>query len=166
MDEKDINYDDIQLNGSIATWELNTEGKILGTYSGTFKFRCFLTPLQLIAVGREQRALLGESKAWVETVDYEHESFLAYALIQLKYRIIESPPFWKSSGVNKTHDGDIPDQEVLEKILDAAIRSELKYKDDLKKRKEKAIQAANEGVKYHKENQKKEDEEITKALPE
>lgn len=150
-DKEEVNFDDIQLNGSIATWEMHANGTVAGTYTGTFKFRCYLTPLQKIAAGREQRALLGESRSWVETPDYEHEAWLSYALTQLKYRVMSAPPFWTSAGVNKSHEGDIPDENVLEVILDAAIRAELKYKKHLKKLKDDAIERANDGAKVAEE---------------
>jgi hypothetical protein len=156
-ENKEINLDDIHLSGGIATWEFRIEGGISGIYSGSFKFRCYLTPLQKIAAGREQRALLGESRAWVETADYEHEAWLSYALTQLKYRVVSAPPFWTTAGINKSHEGDIPDEEVLEKILDAAVRAELKYKKELKKRKDDALEKANIGAKIVEEQQKKED---------
>jgi hypothetical protein len=156
-DEKQVDFSDIQIVGGVATWEMRTEGSISGTYTGTFKFRCYLSPLQKIAAGREQRELLGESRAWVETPDYEHESFLAYALTQLKYRVLSAPPFWTSAGINKTHEGDIPDEDVIEKILDAAVRSELKYKRDLQSRKDEALKRANEGAKILQEQQKNEE---------
>lgn len=153
-EKEDHNYEDLILNGGVSTWELRMEGNISGTYSGIFKFRCYLTPLQRIAAGKEQRTLLGESRAWVDTPDYEHEAWLAYLITQLKYRIISAPPFWATAGVNKTHEGDIPDENVLEKILDAAVRSELKYRTQLKKSKEGAINRANEGIKAIEEEKK------------
>lgn len=153
-EKNDNNFEDIQLNGSIATWTMRAEGTISGTYSGTFVFRCYITPLQKIAAGREQRALLGESRSWVETADYEHEAWLAYALTQLKYRIVSAPPFWGTSGINKSHEGDVPDENILETVLDAAVRAELKYKTHLKKMKEDAITKANLGAKVVEEQLK------------
>lgn len=157
MAEKEIVRDDIQINGSVATWTMHMNGTVSGTYTGTFTFRCFLTPLQRIAAGREQRALLGESRAFVETPDYENEAWLAYLLTQLKYRVISAPPFWSTSGINKTHEGDIPDENVLQAILDAATDAELIYKQRLKKLKEEAIKKANEGAKAVEEHLKKQD---------
>jgi hypothetical protein len=154
-ESKEPKSDDIQIVGSVATWELRAEGSVSGTYTGTFRFRCYLTPLQKITAGREQRELLGESRAWIETPDFEHESFLAYALTQLKQRVISAPPFWSSAGVNKSHEGDLPDEDIVERVLDAAIRSELKFKADLKKRKEDALSRANEGAKAVEEQQKR-----------
>jgi|ERR1700677_1360796 len=154
-EEKEIVRDDIQIVGSVATWTMHSEGSVSGTYTGTFTFRCFLTPLQRIAIGREQRALLGESRAFIDTPDYEMEAFLAYALTQLKYRIIKAPPFWATSGINKSHEGDIPDENVIQQILDAATDAELIYKRNLKKLKEDSIRRANEGAKVAEEQLKK-----------
>ncbi len=157
MADAEIVRDDIQINGSVATWTCHLQGTVSGTYTGTFTFRCFLTPLQRIAAGREQRALLGESRSFVETPDYEHEAWLAYILTQLKYRIISAPPFWSTSGINKSHEGDIPDENVLQAICDAATDAELIYRQRLKRLKEDAVKKANEGAKAVEEHLKKED---------
>jgi len=157
MAEEEKVRDDIQIVGSIATWTCHIQGSVSGTYTGTFRFRCFLTPLQRIAIGREQRALLGESRAFIDTPDYEHEAFLAYLLVQLKYRIVSAPPFWATSGIDKSHQGDIPDENVLQEILDAATDAELMYKRNLKKLKEDSIKKANEGAKIVEEQLKKEE---------
>lgn len=149
--------EDIQIVGSEAIWTCHIQGTVSGTYTGTFKFRCFLTPLQRIAAGREQRALLGESRTFIDTPDYEHEAFLAYLLTQLKYRIISAPPFWVTAGINKSHEGDIPDENVLQEVLEAATDAELIYKRNLKKLKEEAIQKANQGAKVVEEQLKKEE---------
>lgn len=129
---------DIKIDGTVATWEINTTGSINGTYIGTFRFRCFLTPLQQIAAGREERELIGVNMSLAP----EHEKFLAFALTQLKYRVISSPPFWASANPNGNMSGDIPDEEVINMILSAAIDSEAKYKNELKSRKEEAIKRA------------------------
>jgi hypothetical protein len=150
--------EDIRIEGDIATWEMRKEGDIAGTYVGVFKFRCYLTPLQNIMAGREQRELLGSNMALAT----EHEAFLAYALTQLRQRIVQAPPFWSSAGVNKSHEGDIADEDILQSILDAAIRAELKYKAERKKRKEEAIERANRFIQAKKEQEKK-DSELAKA---
>lgn len=153
--------DDIKIAGDIANWEMRMEGNVSGTYVGLFKFRCFLTPLQTIAAGKEQRELLGTNMALAT----EHEAFLAYALTQLKQRIIQAPPFWASEG--KSVNGDLPDENIIEAVLDAAIRSELKYKDEKKKRKEESLARSQKTIDAIHEAQKKELEELTgEAEPE
>jgi hypothetical protein len=129
---------DIKLDGTQAVWEMRTEGAIYGTYAGTFRFRCFLTPLQTLAAGREYRTLLGENIA----VAFQHESKLAWALAQLKYRVISAPPFWASQSTENGMAGDIADEEVITEVINAAMDAEVKYRNFLKKRKDDAIERA------------------------
>lgn len=123
------------LDGNVATWEMRLDGNISGTYTGTFKFRCFLTPLQKIAANREMRELLGSHM----TMAPEHEANLAFALTQLKHRVISAPPFW---GTNGTLAGDLPDANVVMEVLDASIEAELKYMQQIKQKKLDAIERA------------------------
>lgn len=129
-------HTNIIIDGTTATWDMRLEGDIAGTYSGTFKFKCYLTPMQKIAANREMREILGPQM----TMAPEHEANLAFALTQLKHRIIAAPPFWSSvtSGMN----GDIPDENIILSVLDAAYASELKYMAQLKEKKESAIKRA------------------------
>lgn len=129
---------DIKLDGSTALWEMKADGVIHGTYMGTFRFRCYLSPLQQIAAGREERELLGTNIALAP----EHERFLAYALSQLKYRVITAPPFWSSANPNGNLAGDVADEEIVSAVLDAAINAEVMYKKELKKRRDSAIERA------------------------
>ena len=138
MDERKLQEylarQDILIEGGQATWEMRLEGDIQGTYSGTFKFRCFLTPTQRLAAGREHRELLGSNP----TLATEHDDNLAFSLSQLKHRIISAPPFWTSNGIA----GDLPDENIIDSVLDAAIAAELKYKAQLKQKKGDAIERA------------------------
>jgi hypothetical protein len=129
--------EDIKIDGNIATWEINTVGEILGTYIGTFRFKCFLTPLEQIAAGKLERELIGPNMALAN----EHETFLAFALAQLKFRVVSAPPFWASSNPGNIQ-GDIPDEPIINMVLSAAIDSEAKYKKQIKERKENAIKRA------------------------
>jgi hypothetical protein len=150
--------EDLKLDGAVATWEMRMEGNVSGTYVGVFKFRCYLTPLQSIAAGREQRELLGNNMALAT----EHESFLAYALTQLKQRIISAPPFWASASPNKSIEGDLPDENIIEAVLDAAIRSELKYKEEKKKKKEEALARSDSAIKAIEDKKQEELNELVK----
>jgi len=134
LDKKNLERSDIIIEGNTATWEMRMDGDIHGTYVGAFRFKCYLSPLQQIAADRERRELLGNQPLYAS----EHESFLAYALTQLKYRIITSPPFWASSSP-ATMAGDIADENVIAAVLDAALGSEMKYKSQLKKKKQDAL---------------------------
>ena len=44
--EKDLGH--IVLDGNTGLWNMASQGDIQGTYIGTFRFRCFLSPLQRI----------------------------------------------------------------------------------------------------------------------
>ncbi len=141
---------DIILEGNTATWEMKIDGNIQGTYMGKFRFRCYLTPAQTIAANREFRELLGPNPAFTP----EHESNLAFCLTQLKYRIIESPPFW---GSTESIPGNIPDENVISAIMDAAALAEQKYREQLAQRKadalKRAIAAAERTIKKNQEEE-------------
>lgn len=128
MSKEDLIRQDIVLEGNTALWDMKLDGTLNGTYVGTFRFKCFLDPLQKIAADRERRELLGNQPAYAS----DHESFLAYAFCQLKYRIITSPPFWKTQmNGGASYDGNIADENIIEAVLNAAIASEIKYKKHL-----------------------------------
>ena len=135
MKKKDIDLylkrNDIQIEGNVATWNIGgTSGLIMGTYFGVFKFKCYLTPMERIAAGREYRELLGGNP----TLAMKLEDDLAFNLSQLKYRIISAPPFWNN--------GEIPDHEVIDKITDAAMSAELKYRALLEQNRTEVLKKA------------------------
>lgn len=152
-------YSDIALDGEISTWNLDAQGLIKGTYRGIFKFKCYLDPIEQISCNREYRALLGDNPSFVP----EHENFLAYALTQLKYRIIEAPPFWTATAQNGHNwAGNVPDENILSRVLDAAVRSEEKFKLGLKDRLTKSVKSSRskaqkiaDGVKEREEQENK-----------
>lgn len=129
---------DIVIEGHTAKWNIALLGEINGTYAGEFTFRCFLSPTQQISANREYRELLGANP----TLAPEHESFLAYALTQLKYRVISAPPFWSATVQLNGMPGDVLDQEVISEVLDAAIESQKKYKDQMQARKIEMLEKA------------------------
>lgn len=129
---------DIVIENEVATWNLNAEGPVLGSYKGEFKFRCYLTPTQQLAVSRERRDLLGVNAVLAT----EDDQLLALTLANLKYRVISGPPFWESSTQQNGYVGDIPDLNVLTLILDAALSAEVKFKQEINKRKTQALERA------------------------
>ena len=133
-DQKGPERTDILIEGNTASWDININGDVNGTYSGTFRFRCFLTPTQHLAAGRRYRELLGANP----TLATVHDDNLAYSLSQLKERILSAPPFWTSNG----EAGDLPDENVIDEVLKAAIDAELKYKVQLKKKRGEALEKA------------------------
>jgi hypothetical protein len=152
-DEKD--FSDISIDGDVATWQLRAEGDIHGTYAGTFKFRCYLTPMQEIAAGRKRRELLGSNPFAAD----EHESFMAYALSQLEQRVISAPPFWTASIPTSGMAGDIPDVNVINQVLNAAGDAQLKYKQEKDKQKKEAIERAKKAAEAFLANKADEDED-------
>lgn len=138
MAENKVDRPDIVIENDVATWQLQAEGDIMGTYSGLFKFRCYLLPTQVIAIGREFRTLLGEFGLYAN----EQQTLFANALTQLKYRVISGPPFWTASLQTGSFPGDLPDESIIGQILNAALDAELKYKQDLLDRKKATIERA------------------------
>lgn len=127
---------DIIIEGNTATWELRADGDINGTYTGSFRFRCFLSPTQQLAAGREHRELLGKNP----TLASSDDDTIAWFLSELKQRVITAPPFWTAGG----YPGDIPDLNILSAVMDAASAAQQKYKNQLKNRKDDAIKRAKE----------------------
>jgi hypothetical protein len=131
---------DISIEGNIGTWSISLEGSVNGTYLGTFKFKCFLTPSEKLACGRRYRELLGPNAA----LAFKNEDNLAFTLAQLNYRVVQAPPFWNSAiGVDGIL-GDLPDETVLDAILEAAMAAELKYVALLRSKKEQLIKKTKE----------------------
>lgn len=150
---------EIIIEGNQAKWNINKVGAINGTYAGQFVFRCVLTPSQKIAANRDYREMLGVNP----TLADEHVSFMAYALTQLRYRIISSPPFWTATQQINGIDGDIVDEDIISEVLDAAVHAQLKYKNQLETEKkamlEKSIAAAQRMIDAKSEEEDDLDEE-------
>ncbi len=138
-----------------AIYELNEEGDISGTYHGKFVFKCYLDPLSQIAADRLYRDLVGPNLQEAN----EKSKWLAFYLAHLKYRIIKSPPFWKTEG--SLVDGNISDENVISLIASKAFDAELLYKQSLKKKKEEALEKAQSAAQALHEslNPKKKEEE-------
>lgn len=137
QEQKSLLRTDIIIEGNTATWDIKLDGDINGTYLGSFRFKCYLSPLQQIAANREYREILGPNPSFAD----EHASFLAYALTQLKYRIVSAPPFWNSANP-ATMSGDLPDENIIAAVLDAALGAEIKYKSQLKSKKLESVARA------------------------
>jgi hypothetical protein len=132
---------DISIEGNVATWNISAHGEILGLYAGAFKFKCFLTPIEKLAAGRLYRELLGTNA----TLALNHEDSLAFTLSQLKYRVVSGPPFWDSSLSNEGI-SQVPDENVLDIILEAALASEFKYIAMLRKKKDDVVEQAKQAA--------------------
>lgn len=142
MKKKDVSAylkrNDIAIENNVASWDIAVNGDINGLYSGQFKFKCYLTPIERLAAGRFYREILG-SQGMLAT---KHEDNLAFSISQLKYRVISAPPFWSSAiGLDGTF-GDLPDENVLDAILEAAISAEFKFKAQLEEKKKDVVEKA------------------------
>lgn len=146
---------DIKIEGNVAVWELKSQGDINGTYIGVFKFKCYLDPMEQIKANREYREMLGLNPLTAP----EHESWLAYALTQLKYRVVSAPPFWTSTLDVSGVPGNIPDENILGEVLSAATDAEVKYRNQLKKRKLSALDRAKKAAERLLQDQVSEDKE-------
>lgn len=130
---------DITIEGSEAVWVMpRTDGELGGTYTGVFRFRCFLDPLKELQAGREYRELLGT----FATQATDTESKLAWALSQLKHRIIKAPPFWTSTLQDSGYAGNIGDMGILTLVTDAAFRAEVLFKAKIQKEHNEALELA------------------------
>ena len=116
-----------------ATFHVNMESSAdKATYKGKFKVRCVLSPIEFIRSDSMYRELLGNSNPQFAT---DYVSSLCYALSQLKYRIIESPAWYKNpDGI----DGGNLDDSILLKVLDEAVNCESDYREGIEKKYEKA----------------------------
>lgn len=124
-----------------ASWYLKEEGDTSdATYTGTFIFKCFLTPLDLLACGKLYRELLGPNSGEAS----EQDKFIAVSLSQLSKRITKAPPFWNTDSILS---GNIPDLNILSLVLDKALSAELLYKEQLKNKKEAALKKSDESLK-------------------
>lgn len=118
----------IIIENHTAIWDMPlTQGEVLGTYSGRFVFKCYLSPLDQIAANKLYRELVGSHSSIVS----EHEGLMAFTLTQLKYRIVKAPPFWLSHTSEYGISGNIPDLNVLSLILNHALESEELFKKNM-----------------------------------
>ena len=159
MDKKDLdNYlkrTDLVLENNLCRWDSAYNGDINGLYTGTFVFKCFLTPSEKLAAGRDYRELLGSNAV----LALKYEDNLAFVLSQLKYRIVSAPPFWTSSTGLNGFQGDLSDEKVLDVIFEAALSAEFKYLAMLQEKKEKAIKKAKDVAENVAENKLEEESE-------
>lgn len=127
---------EIVLEGSTASWTMPlTQGDLGGSYKGSFTFRCYLNPLQQIASGKEYRSLLGELGSQATNT----EGNLAFALVQLKYRIVKAPPFWTATLQDSPYAGNVGDVNIVMLVLEAAIKAEDMFKSEIEKEKTEVL---------------------------
>jgi hypothetical protein len=143
----------ITIEGQIATWAMTpTQGSTTSTtYSGTFQFRCILDPIRTLQAGREYRELLGKNAILAEDNDVD----LAWALTQLKHKVVKAPPFWSSTLQDSDFAGNLPDLNIIAMAMEASSVAEQIYKEKMGEEKEailkRTIKVAEQKVKKSKE---------------
>lgn len=148
---------DIRIEGSKAYFSYHGVGKKTNeTYMGDFCVKTSLSPLDFIKADRLYRDLIGSVNPHLATQEAQN---YAFALSQLKYRIIEMPEFFK----NKELDGGHLDSNVLIEIVNIAIEAE----DEFQKEQERKIKEMQEMLASRikkKEIVPEEDQDDTKEL--
>lgn len=97
------------------------DGESNESYVGEFKVKLILSPLETLAIDRDYRELIGPINPLMASNDANN---IAFALSNLKHRILAYPSFWKGSG----YDGGHLPKSVLYKILDLSIECQDKFK--------------------------------------
>lgn len=132
-----MDNNEIILTGNTAKWTLEpTQGEVSGTYQGHFEFRCYLTPTQILEAGREFRSLLGGLPEHASS----KEKNIAFALVELKYRVIKAPPFWYSTLQDSGYAGNLADLNILVLVLEKAMVSESLFQEKIQKDRESLLE--------------------------
>lgn len=112
---------DIRFEGSIALVDYQGIGERNNdTLMGVFKFKTVMTPIDHLKADRLYRELIGSVNPHLASQEAKN---YAFALSQLKYRILESPSFFKNDEI----DGGHLDSNVLIELINLAIESEEEY---------------------------------------
>ena len=93
------------------------------TFIGEFRVKVILSPLDILSVDRDYRELIGAINPIMASNEANN---IAFALSQLRHRILAYPSFWKGDG----YDGGHLPTKVLYKILDDSIACQDKFKKD------------------------------------
>ena len=141
---------------SFNTFHINTVGEKTGqSYIGTFKVQCIMSPMDIIEADKLYRYLLGENIAWAS----QQAQNFALALSQLKYRVIEAPPFWENdTNIAGSH---VKDYNVIIEIFDKALLAEETFVKESVKRMEDQKKKLVDAIKSKKIKKKESLEETT-----
>lgn len=133
---------DIDYNMGTAEFFVNLEAAAdKSTYKGNFKVKCVLSPLDYIQSDGTYRELLGKTNPQFAN---EYVAQLAYALSQLKYRIISNPS-WFDNSVNGIKGSNVDDR-ILLYVLDKAIQAEEQYRKGIEEKYKKAKDDVKEAI--------------------
>ena len=156
MDKIEINFCE-----STATFFVKMESSSSKeTFTGKFKVKCIISPLEYIYSDNLYRELIGKHNPHLVS-DYVNQ--LCFALSQLKYRVIESPSWYKneSGGV----DGGNVDDSILLYVYEKSAEAEQEYRKKIEERyenaKEEVKKAVDNGAITGKKKEEKETAENT-----
>lgn len=122
------------------------------TYIGEFKVKVVLSPMDILSIDRDYRELIGSVSPLMASSDANN---VAFALSQLRHRVIGYPMFWKGSG----YDGGHLPKNVLYAILDASLEAQERFKDMRQKELEKIQKKLTKQVKENKIKKKLDEQE-------
>jgi hypothetical protein len=122
------------------------------TLQGPFKVKGSLSPYDELAAGRDMRHLLGDNA--VSATD--HEVNLAYALSQLRHRVVEQPSFWLEASREGFGGADI-DHNIILKVIGLAIDAEVHYRKYLRTEAKRRLKDLESSLNKYDEEEQKED---------
>ncbi len=133
---------EIDTEGCTAVFHINEPGDTTRqTYIGIFKVKCILDPIDFMEADKLYRQLLGDIRP---EAAHEHTANVAFALSQLKYRIIDPSPFWENKRLGGGH---LKDNNIIISVLNMAMEAEQKYRDVMKKEAEERQRVLTERIK-------------------
>jgi hypothetical protein len=114
-------------DGTVAFKLADVGSRSRTTYEGMFRVKGGLSPFDELSAGRDMRALLGEHG--VQALD--HEANIAYALAQLRYRVIDAPSFWTEKSRDGFGGADL-DSNIIIGVLNLAVEAEVETNKRIK----------------------------------
>jgi hypothetical protein len=153
----------MQLNGSTGTFDINDVGELSGqTYMGNFKVKCILSPVDRLNIDKTYRELIGKDNPYMATQEVLD---IAFALSQLKYRIIDFPAFWQGFPINGGH----VDLNIVMSVLNQSVDAEEAFKKEHTERLKQIQQKLTEKIKKREivpeVEEKEESEENEEEIP-
>ena len=145
----------MEITDTHATFTVHINGEsTMQTYMGEFKVKCLLSPYDQIQADKMYRELLGDQLLYASDNAKTH----AFALSQLKYRIIEFAPFFANPNQPSVPGGHLQDGNVLFEVLNKAIEAQEKYMEQTQEQAEKMEQRLKEAIQN--KSLKREEEKI------
>ena len=116
---------DFRFDGSVAEFDYHGVGdRTNTTYMGVFRVKTIVSPMDMIRADRLYRELIGSVNPHMASKETQN---FAFALSQLKVRILEAPDFYKNSDLDGSH----LDSNILIDIINKSIDAEEEYKKQI-----------------------------------